>query len=54
MTWPQIKFLDPPLNSQCTATVPVYLTNVVILKMLSTSRMHLLEKGRLIDILFKI
>jgi hypothetical protein len=46
----QTKFLDPPLNSQCTATVPVYLTNVVILKILSTSRMHLLEKGRLIDI----
>jgi hypothetical protein len=34
---PQTKFLDPPLNTQCTATMPVYLTNVVILKMLSTS-----------------
>jgi hypothetical protein len=37
-------------DSECAATVPVYLTNVVILKMLSTSRMHLLKKGRLIYI----
>jgi hypothetical protein len=37
MTWPQTKFLDPPLIVSAQPAVPVYLTNVVILKMLSTS-----------------
>jgi hypothetical protein len=34
---PQTKFLDPPLIVSAQPAVPVYLTNVVILKMLSTS-----------------
>jgi hypothetical protein len=33
---PQTKFLDPPLIVSAQPAVPVYLTNVVILKMLST------------------
>jgi hypothetical protein len=37
MTWPQTKFLDPPLIVSARPAVPVYLTNVVILKMSSTS-----------------
>jgi hypothetical protein len=50
MTWPPNKIPGSITDCQCAATVPVHLTNVVILKMLSTSGMHLLEKGRLIDI----
>jgi hypothetical protein len=37
MTWPPNKIPGSATDSQCAATVPVYLTNVVILKMLSTS-----------------
>jgi hypothetical protein len=37
ITWPQTKFLDPPLIVSAQPAVPVYLTNVVILKMLSNS-----------------
>jgi hypothetical protein len=37
ITWPQTKFLDPPLIVSAQPAVPVCLTNVVILKMLSTS-----------------
>jgi hypothetical protein len=37
MTWPPNKISGSATDSQCAATVPVYLTNVVILKMLSTS-----------------
>jgi hypothetical protein len=29
MTWPQTKFLDPPLIVSAQPAVPVYLTNVV-------------------------
>jgi hypothetical protein len=37
MTWPPNKIPGSATDSQCAAKVPVYLTNVVILKMLSTS-----------------
>jgi hypothetical protein len=37
MTWPPNKIPGSATGSQCAAAVPVYLTNVVILKMLSTS-----------------
>jgi hypothetical protein len=37
MTWPPNKIPGSTTDRQCAATVPVYLTNVVILKMLSTS-----------------
>jgi hypothetical protein len=36
MTWPPNKIPGSATDSQCAATVSVYLTNVVILKMLST------------------
>jgi hypothetical protein len=37
VTWPPNKIPGSATGSQCAAAVPVYLTNVVILKMLSTS-----------------
>jgi hypothetical protein len=37
MTWPPNKIPGSATGSQCAAAVPVYLTNVVILKILSTS-----------------
>jgi hypothetical protein len=37
MTWPPNKIPGSATDSQCAAKGPVYLTNVVILKMLSTS-----------------
>jgi hypothetical protein len=37
MTWPPNKIPGSATDCQCVATVPIYLTNVVILKMLSTS-----------------
>jgi hypothetical protein len=37
ITWPPNKIPGSATDSQCAATEPVYLTNVVNLKMLSTS-----------------